>query len=203
VRALAGKRLWFAEPLLSSATAEVQQRLAQARLWAERLGKPVRRWMSEKQDAFVRGSAAEFPEVPHRSWAHHFRRDVAKPVWEADRRAQGKMRHTVRGLRAIERQVLAAQRPPATPRLPEAAGEPPRTPKAQAEEGRQDVVLDSWTAVRGILHDDPGGPLQPPGLRMAAALGEVRASLQRNLAVEKGGQRMSASRVERATSTGA
>ena len=32
------KRVWFAEALLSSATAEVQQLLARARSWAEQLG---------------------------------------------------------------------------------------------------------------------------------------------------------------------
>ncbi|MBA0083498.1 MAG: hypothetical protein HRJ53_00725, partial [Acidobacteria bacterium Pan2503] len=193
VRELERKRVWFAEPLLSSATTEVQQLLVQARVWAERLGKGVRLWMSDKQDAFVRGIAAEFPGVPHRYCANHFLRDVAKPVLEADSRAKVQMRHTVRGLRAIEREVLAEQRLPAPPRLPEAAGEPTRTPAAQ--EGRRDVVLDYCTAVRGILNDDQGGPLHPPGLRMTAALGEVRASLQRNLEVEKGGQLTSASRV--------
>ena len=64
VRELERKRVWFAEALLSSATAEVQQLLAQARSWAERLGKPVRLWMSDKHAAFVRGIAAEFPGVP-------------------------------------------------------------------------------------------------------------------------------------------
>src|SRR5215470_10812143 len=201
VRELVRKRVWFAEALLSSATTEVQQLLVQARMWAEQLGKPVRLWMSDKQDAFVQGIAAEFPGVPHRYCANHFLRDVAKPVLEADSRAKVHMRHTVRGLRAIEREVLAEQRLPAPPRLPEAVGAPTRTPAAQ--EGRRDVVLDYCTAVRGILNDAQGGPLHPPGLRMAVALGEGRASLQRNLEVEKGGQRTSASRVERATSTGA
>ena len=50
-----------------------------------------------------------------------------------------------------------------------------------------DVVLSYCTAVRGILNDDQGGPLHPPGLRMAEALQEVRASIQRNLDEEKGG----------------
>jgi hypothetical protein len=131
--------------------------------------------------------------VPHRYCANHFLRDVAKPVLEADSRAKVKMRHTVRGLRAIEREVLAERGLPASPRLPEAAGEPTRPPAAQ--EGRRDVGLDYCTAVRGILNDDQGGPLHPPGLRMTAAWGEVRASLQRDLEVEKGGQRTSASRV--------
>ena len=32
------------------------------------------------------------------------------------------------------------------------------------------VVLDYCAAVRGILNDDQGGPLHPPGVRMAEAL---------------------------------
>ena len=35
----------------------------------------------------------------------------------------------------------------------------------------------------------PGGPLDPPGLRMADALDEVRQSIQRNLDAKKGGSR--------------
>ena len=49
------------------------------------------------------------------------------------------------------------------------------------------VVLDYCAAVRGILNDDQGGPLEPPGLRMAEALNEVRASIERNLEREEGG----------------
>jgi len=187
VRELERKRVWFAEPLLSSATTEVQQLLVQARVWAERLGKRVRLWMSDKQDAFVRGIAAEFPEVPHRYCANHCLRDVAKPVLEADSHAKVKMRRTVRGLRAIEREVLAAQHDPDAPPFPAVQAEESRCPQAQAEAGARDVVLDYCAAVRGILNDDQGGPLHPPGLRMAEALGEVQASLHRNLAAKKGG----------------
>lgn len=61
--------------------------------------------MSDKQDAFVRGIAAEFPGVPHRSCTNPFLRDVAKPILEADSRAKVKRRRTIRGLRAIEREV--------------------------------------------------------------------------------------------------
>jgi hypothetical protein len=49
------------------------------------------------------------------------------------------------------------------------------------------VVLDYCAAVRGILTDDQGGPLHPPGLRMAEALAEVQESLQRNLKLNKPG----------------
>ena len=105
VRELERKRVWCAEALLSSAAVEVQQLLAQARHWAEQLGKPVRLWMSEKQEAFVRGIAVEFPGVPHRYGAHHFLRDVAEPVLDADSRAKGQRRRKVRGLRTIERAV--------------------------------------------------------------------------------------------------
>jgi hypothetical protein len=49
------------------------------------------------------------------------------------------------------------------------------------------IVLAYCAAVRGILNDDQGGPLTPPGLRMAEGLRDVQASLQRNLALNKPG----------------
>jgi hypothetical protein len=212
VRELERKRVWFAEPLLSSATTEVQQLLVQARVWAERLGKRVRLWMSDKQDAFVRGIAAEFPGVPHRYCANHFLRDVAKPVLEADSRAKVKMRRTVRGLRALEREVVSAQRSTALPGLSSALLEErrdilehieePQDTAVRGEAATKDVVLDYCAAVRGVLNDDQGGPLHPPGLRMAEALGEVQASLQRNLEAKKGGRRTTDSRGWPDTSTG-
>jgi len=52
--------VWFAEPLLSSATPEVRRLIILARQWAAHLDKPVRAWMSDKQDAFVTAIAEEF-----------------------------------------------------------------------------------------------------------------------------------------------
>jgi hypothetical protein len=219
VRELMGKRVWFAEPLLSSATQEVQRLIVLARQWAERLAKPVRGWMSDKQDAFVTAIAAEFPGIPHRYCHNHFLRDVAKPVLAMDSRAKVKMRRKVRGLRAIERRVLAERRhtaalgPCPTHETPRTALPAVATPKACAgrdlSDGRTDraldatglavpgeagvadeagdVVLGYCAAVRGILNDDQGGPLHPPGVRMSEALQEVRASLERNFAAQKGG----------------
>jgi len=115
VRELMRKRVWCAEPVLASATQEVRRLLVVARQWAERLDKPVQVWMSDTQDAFVTAIAAEFPGIPHRDCHNHFLRDVAKPVLEMDSRAKVKMRHKVRGLRAIERCVLAERRQAAAP----------------------------------------------------------------------------------------
>ena len=58
--------MWFAEALLSSNADEVRRLVSQARAWATQLGLPVHLWLSDKQDAFVTGIAAEFPGVPHR-----------------------------------------------------------------------------------------------------------------------------------------
>src|SRR5262249_18446253 len=206
VRELERKRVWFAEPLLSRATTAVQQLLVQARTWAERLGKPVRLWMSDKQDACVRGIAAAFPGVPHRYCAHHFLRDVAQPILEAASRAKVRRRRTIRGWRTIEREVWAEQRVTAPTLPPEPhPGEPPTAAPGPSEgpdeeEGR-DVVLDYCAATRGLLNDAQGGPLHPPGLRMAEALGDIRASLQRNLEAQKGGGRRNDSRAWPALST--
>src|SRR5205814_2224877 len=66
VRELRGKRVWFAQALLSSSAGEVRRLIAKAKDWATQLSKPVELWMSDKQDAFVTGIKAEFPTVPHR-----------------------------------------------------------------------------------------------------------------------------------------
>jgi hypothetical protein len=181
VRELSRKRVWFAQSLLSSAAAEVRQLIIQARGWAERLGKPVRLWMSDKQDAFVTTIATEFPGVPHRYCVNHFLRDLAKPVLELDSRAKVQMRSRVRGLRAIERAVLDQRRRDNDGRDKRRAG---RAFKPSKE--ARDVVLDYCAAVRGILNDGQGGPLHPPGLRMSEALLEVRRSLERNISLKRG-----------------
>jgi hypothetical protein len=126
VRDLSQKRVWFAEPLTSATEVEVRRLITKAKAWAESLGTPVALWVSDKQDAFVKGIAAEFPDVPHRYCGNPFLRDVAKPVLEADSHAKVQMRKKVRGLSKIEQAVL--QRPQAateedmTPDAPEATG---------------------------------------------------------------------------------
>jgi hypothetical protein len=187
VREITQKRVWFAEALLSSSAAEVQRLLARARAWVERLGLPVRCWISDKQDAFVTGIAAEFAGVPHRYCNNHFLRDLAKPMLDADSRAKVQMRKHVRGLREIEREVLAERAAEGAAATPAEAAT-----GAAATGATADVALDYCAAVRGILNDNHGGPLQPPGERMAEALSEVRQSLQRNLEAKKGGPRRNA-----------
>jgi len=197
VRELTQKRVWFAEPLISATAQEVRRLIKKAKEWAKALNKKVGLWLSDRQDAFVTGIAAEFPGIPHRYCENHFLRDVAKPVLEVDSHAKVTMRKKVRGLRQIEQAVLKQQgveapkdtttadaEPPAGAEVP-AVASPPKTDSAEA------VVLDYCAAVRGIVNDDQGGPLQPPGVRMAEALSEVRESIQRNLDEEKGGSQRS------------
>jgi hypothetical protein len=194
VRELTGKRVWFAEPLLSAAAAEVRPLIARARPWAESLGVSVGLWIPDKQDAFVQGIAAEFPDVPHRYCDSHVLRDLARPVTEADSHAKVRMREEVRGLRTLEQAVLRRRRArlepaPETEAVRDTAAMADPVPAAADPAGS--VVLDYCAAARGILNDDQGGPLHPPGVRMAEGLTEVVASLRRSLGASKGGSRRS------------
>lgn len=216
VREINARRVWFAQPLLSSTAAEIQPLFARAKLWAQSLGKPVRLWMSDKQEAFLKGVEAEFPGIPHRYCANHFVRDLAKPLLEEDSHAKVRMRKKVRGLRTIEQEVLADRRerlPGAQDASefvsPQAFAENPLQPLVErsVEENTArlaparsnpaieevdpdgEVVLAYCSAMRGILNDDQGGPLHPPGLRMAEALQEVKESIDRNVAAQKGAGR--------------
>jgi hypothetical protein len=205
VRELTQKRVWFAEALISASDDEVRRLIATAKARADSLGKAVKLWVSDKQDAFVKGIAGEFPGVPHRYCANHFLRDLAKPILEADSHAKVQMRRKVRGLRTIEKAVLK-RRPPLeeghgalTPVKSDDVAKPVESDavmtQAEAcgggEKAAADVVLDYCAAVRGILNGDQGGPQHPPGLRMAEALGEVRESIRRNLDAKKGGSQRS------------
>jgi hypothetical protein len=225
VRELNAKRVWFAEPLLSSTEDEIRRLFVRAHQWADKLEIPVRLWISDKQDAFVKGIAKEFSGVPHRYCANHFLRDLAKPMLEKDSHAKVQMRAHVRGLRTIEREVRSqAQKnaespPPELVDLPleEPAPNPDVVPTVQEvrvlatnnsdpTSGKKEeisaampvitqatpdkdgqIVLNYCAAVRGILNDDQGGPLHPPGLRMAEGLRDVLGSLKKNLALNKPG----------------
>ena len=171
VRELTRKRVWFAEPLLSSAEPEVRRLIALARQWAERLAKPVRVWMSDKQDAFVKAIAEEFAGTPHRYCRNHFLRDLAKPVLEMDSGAKVKMRRKVRGWRAIERRVLEARR---ITTAPEPTAQPERSKTADRPHAHPPDVAapplaappEPWAASdRGGRR--PDGALDATGLREA------------------------------------
>lgn len=186
VRELGKQRIWFAEPLLSSAAIEVKRLFERTRGMVERVGKPVSCWMSDKQDAFVSGVAEVFPGVPHRYCQNHFMRDVAKETLAQDSHAKVQMRRKVRGLRSIEKSMLAEQAAKTIESSTTTPSEAVVAKEPASSDTKEQVVLDYCAATRGILNDDQGGPLHPPGLRMAEALGEVRQSIGRALADKKG-----------------
>lgn len=170
VRELRKKRVWFAEPLLSISAAEIQKLFQRAKELAKHLNKPIKAWISDKQDAFVTGIALEFPDAIHRYCSNHFIRDLAKLVLEKDSNAKVQMRRKVRGLRQIEKETLV-----------ELDQKESRILTEEEYQYAADIVFDYCAVVRGILNDNKGGPLKPPGLRMYKALEEVSKSLEDNL----------------------
>lgn len=174
VRDLTRKRVWFAEALLSSSHDELKKLFLRAKAMAGDVGVAIRGWVSDKQDGFVTGVSEIFPELPHRYCQNHFLRGLAKPVMEVDSHAKVQMRRKVRGLRAIEKDILKRA---------------DQTTKANTDAASRDKsVLGYCAAVRGILNKNQGGPLDPPGLRMAEGLKEVRASIERSIDADVGGE---------------
>ncbi len=172
VRELRQQRIWFAESLLSSTYAEIRQLIQRAKSVSQHLKTPVRGWVSDKQEAFVVTIAEEFSGVPHRYCNNHFLRDLAQRMLEKDSHAKVRMRSKIRGLRTIEKAMLTEGEGPCQD------GEGlSRTQRAYAVQ----IVLDYCAAVRGILNDNHGGPLTPPGWRMATALDVLCESLERNI----------------------
>jgi len=176
VRELHAPRIGCAEALRSSHADEGRRLLRQARAWATQVGRPVHLGLADTPDAFGTVVAAACPGVPPRDGVQHVLRDVAQPRRETARHAKVKRRSTVRGWRAIERarvphrQRLIADVPAVAPGTVPPVPPPPANPLAKdvpvatappTEAG--EVVLDDWSAVRGRLKDEQGGPFQPPG----------------------------------------
>ena len=176
VRELQSKRVWFAQALLSSSYAEIRKLIQRAKDLVQQLDKSILGWISDKQEAFVVAIAEECPNVPHRYCQNHFIRDLAKPVLEKDSYAFVSMRRKVRGLRTLEKEILA-----------ELDQYQFRKGKLTHEQQTYaaNIVLDYCAAIRGILNNNHGGPLTPPGLRMAKALEDVSQSIERNLSQQK------------------
>ncbi len=176
VREVTRNRVWFAEPLLSGATDEIRKLFVRAKQLAEKLNLKVVLWISDKQDAFLKCIAEEFSGVPHRYCENHFFRDLAKPVLDMDSTAKKTMRGKIRGLRALEREVLEARQADTSPAAP-SSDDRDKTSILAGESGH--VVLDYCSVVRGILNDNHGGPYHPAGMRMLEALRDVQESLDR------------------------
>lgn len=179
VREVTQNRVWFAEPLLSGATDEIRKLFVRAKEIADRHGLIVKLWISDKQDAFVKCVAEMFPDVPHRFCVNHFFRDLAKSVLALDSTAKKKMRAKIRGLRALEREVLEAQQADKTKSAANMDSVDAIAAGSSLAGDAGAVVLDFCSAVRGILNDNHGGPCNPPGIRMVDALADVQDSLSR------------------------
>jgi hypothetical protein len=169
VREVTCSRIWFAEPLLSGTTAEIKKLFARVKGMAKTLGLNVVLWISDKQDAFLKCVATEFPGVPHRYCENHFFRDLAKPVLDLDSTAKTKMRAKIRGLRALEREVLeareAAARPasagrndnhggpahPAGLRMLEALGDVQKSLARVAAYGKSGPEIDLLARLKGFI----------------------------------------------------
>src|SRR5713101_6438905 len=186
VRELMRKRVWFAEPLLSSATQEVRRLIALARQWAERLDKPVRE-MDSRAKVKMRRKVRGLRAIERRVLEDRRPAAAPEPTPPAERPKTDETPQTdlpaVATPEACVGSDLGGDR---TDSAWDATGWAVPGEAGVADEAGE-VVLGYCAAVRGILNDDQGGPLHPPGLRMSEALQEVRESLERNLQAKKGG----------------
>ena len=154
---LSGQPL-LARSLLSARQDDLADLLTEV---VEALQVPVAAAVSDGQKSIRNAVAKALPGVPHQLCHFHYLREAALPIYEADRHAKKELKKTVRGVRALERQVE------------EKGG-------ALAE-----VVQGYCAAVRSALTDDGRPPLDAKGLLLEERLTAVAASLDR--LAEKGG----------------
>jgi hypothetical protein len=149
----------LAKSLLSSTRDDLAKLLQEV---DEALQVPVASVVSDGQKPIRNAVAKALPGVPHQLCHFHYLREAGLPIYEADRHAKKELKKTVRGVRAIERQV-------------------------EDQEGvLAEVVRGYCAAVRGALTDDGRPPLDAKGLLLEERLSAVAASLDR--LAQKGGR---------------
>jgi hypothetical protein len=116
---------------------------------------PIAGVVSDGQDSLRKAVKDALDGVPHQLCHSHYPREAAKPVYEADRRAEVQLKKKVRGIRPIERTV----------------------------EGREDAeaqdIRGNCAAVRSALTDDCRPPLEASGLKLVDRLTAAAASPDR------------------------
>jgi hypothetical protein len=126
---------------------------------------PVRGVISDGQLSLRHAVAAALPGVPHQLCQFHYRREAARPVYEADRHAKKELKKRVRGVRPIERAVEEADDPDAA------------------------AVRAYCQAVRSAITDDGPPPLAASGLKLVDRLQQIHDSIARVAVAKRGSRR--------------
>lgn len=122
---------------------------------------PIHAVVSDAQRPIRLAVQQVLPDVPHQLCQFHYLKEAAKPIVEADRHAKTELKKYTRGVREIERSVVAHDDQEAT------------------------TIRGYCLAVRSALADDGKPPLQLGGLLMHERLSAIQASLER--VAQKGG----------------
>src|SRR3954462_645198 len=102
LRDLLSGEVLLARSLLSATIKDLKGLLLEVR---KALPVPIKGIVSDGQDTIRKAIAAALPGGPHQQCHFHYRREAAKPIYEADRHAKKELKKRVRGVRAIERKV--------------------------------------------------------------------------------------------------
>ena len=162
VRDCLSGEILLARSLLSSCEADLASLLREVQ---QMLDVPIRGVISDGQHSIRKAVLAALPDVPHQLCHFHYLREVAKPVYEADRHAKKELKKCIRGVRPIERAV------------------------EKRDDAEAEVIRGYCLAVRSALTDDGRAPLEAPGLTLHERLSAIAASLTR--VSEKGAYRVS------------
>lgn len=142
----------LAKSLLSARQADLADRLTRVR---DAVGVPIDGVVSDGQHSIRKAIARALPGVPHQLCPFHYLREAAKPIYEADRRAEKELKKAVRDVRGIERSV-------------EERGDP-----------AAEVIRGYCSAARSTLTDDGRPPPEASGLKLHGRRRAIADSLGR------------------------
>jgi hypothetical protein len=140
-----------ARNLASSATGEIQTLIDEVLA----TGVAIRGVVSDKQESICLAVEKSLPGVPHQLCQYHYLRDLAKPVFEADRRMKKEIKARVRGMRDVEKRAEKILKEEEE----EKEGDGSRKKEAA-------IARDYCEAIREVIRQDGKEPLEPGGLKL-------------------------------------
>jgi hypothetical protein len=148
----------LARSLLGGSQTDLRPMLGEVREALQAAVVPIRGIITDGQPSLRQAVAAVFPGVPHQLCQFHYRREAARPIFEADRHAKKELKKHGRGVRPLERALETRA---------EARAE------AQAE-----AIRGYCLAVRSALTDDGRPPLAAAGLKLHDRLQAIARSIE-------------------------
>lgn len=152
IRDCISEEILLARSILSSSSAELELLIKEIK---DFLPVPIEAVISDGQPSIRKAVAQVLPAAVHQLCHFHYLKEAIKPIYEADRHANKKLKKLVRGVRPLEKSL------------------------ENRDDTQATCIRKYCAAVRSSLTARGEPPLKPPGIKLQERLTKISDSLEK------------------------